>query len=54
VEIKNLNSLRAVEKAIEYEIKRQREILERGERVVQETRGWDEKKEITFSQREKA
>ena len=53
VEIKNLNSLRAVEKAIEYEIKRQREILERGERVVQETRGWDEKKEITFSQREK-
>ena len=53
MEIKNLNSLRAVEKAIEYEIKRQREILERGERVVQETRGWDEKKEITFSQREK-
>ncbi len=53
VEIKNLNSLRAVEKAIEYEIKRQREILERGERVVQETRGWDERKEITFPQREK-
>jgi aspartyl-tRNA(Asn)/glutamyl-tRNA(Gln) amidotransferase subunit B len=53
VEIKNLNSLRAVERAIEYEIERQREILERGERVIQETRGWDEKKETTYSQREK-
>ena len=53
VEIKNLNSLRAVEKSIEYEIKRQKEILERGELVIQETRGWDENKEITVSQREK-
>ncbi|MBZ9572614.1 Asp-tRNA(Asn)/Glu-tRNA(Gln) amidotransferase subunit GatB [Patescibacteria group bacterium] len=53
VEIKNLNSLRAVERAIKYEIKRQNEVLERGEKVVQETRGWDEKKEITLSQREK-
>jgi len=53
VEIKNLNSLRAVEKSIEYEIKRQKEILERGELVVQETMGWDENKEITISQREK-
>lgn len=53
VEIKNLNSLRAVEKGIEYEMERQKELLERGEKVVQETRGWDEKKEITLVQREK-
>ncbi len=53
VEIKNLNSLRSVEKSIEYEIKRQTELLEKGEKVVQETRGWHDAKEITFSQREK-
>jgi len=53
VEIKNLNSLRAVEKAIEYETRRQGEILEKGGKIIQETRGWDDKKEITFSQREK-
>ncbi|PIR90373.1 Asp-tRNA(Asn)/Glu-tRNA(Gln) amidotransferase subunit GatB [bacterium (Candidatus Gribaldobacteria) CG10_big_fil_rev_8_21_14_0_10_33_41] len=53
VEIKNLNSLRAVEKAIDYEIERQKEILEKGEKIVQETRGWDEKKGITLVQREK-
>lgn len=53
VEIKNLNSLRAVERAIDYEIKRQSELLEKGERVVQETRGWDEARGETFSQREK-
>jgi len=53
VEVKNLNSFRVVERAIEFEIKRQIDFLERGEEVVQETRGWDEKKEITFSQRSK-
>ncbi len=53
VEIKNLNSFRAVERAIEYEIKRQTEILDRGEKIVQETRGWDDLKGATVSQREK-
>jgi len=53
VEIKNLNSFKVVEKAVDFEIARQREVLESGEKVVQETRGWHDKKEITFSQREK-
>jgi len=53
VEIKNLNSFRAVEKAIEYEIERQRKILSSKKKVIQETRGWDSAREITFPQREK-
>ena len=53
VEVKNLNSFRAVEKAIEYEIKRQIEELESGGVIVQETRGWDDVKSKTFSQRKK-
>ncbi|MCL5011065.1 MAG: Asp-tRNA(Asn)/Glu-tRNA(Gln) amidotransferase subunit GatB [Patescibacteria group bacterium] len=53
VEIKNLNSIKAVEKSIDYEIKRQAEILQKGEKIAQETRGWHDAKEITFSQREK-
>lgn len=52
-EVKNLNSFRSVERAAEYEFKRQVEILERGERVVQETRGWDDDKGVTISQRSK-
>jgi aspartyl-tRNA(Asn)/glutamyl-tRNA(Gln) amidotransferase subunit B len=52
-EIKNLNSFRAVEKAVEYEAQRQVELLERGEAVKQETRGWDEAKQRTVSQRSK-
>ena len=53
VEIKNLNSFRAVERSIDFEIKRQSEMLERGEKIIQETRGWDEKNQETFSQRTK-
>ena len=53
VEVKNLNSFRSVERAIAYEIKRQTEALEAGEKVVQETRGWDDNRQLTFSQRKK-
>lgn len=52
-EVKNLNSFRSVEKAADYEFRRQVELLENGERVVQETRGWDDAKQITTSQRSK-
>src|SRR6201999_2097123 len=52
-ESKNLNSFRAVEKAVEYEVNRQIELLEKGGEVVQETRGWDDAKQRTFSQRTK-
>ncbi len=51
VEIKNLNSFRSVERAIAYETERQKALLEKGGKVVQETRGWDEEKQETFHQR---
>jgi aspartyl-tRNA(Asn)/glutamyl-tRNA(Gln) amidotransferase subunit B len=52
-ETKNINSFRAVEKTVEYEINRQIEQLEKGEKIVQETRGWDDAKQRTFTQRTK-
>lgn len=52
-ETKNLNSFRSVEKAVEYEIARQIELLEDGEVITQETRGWDDAKQVTVSQRGK-
>ena len=52
-EVKNLNSFRAVERAVEYEVKRQVELLEKGQKVVQETRGWVEASQKTVSQRSK-
>jgi aspartyl-tRNA(Asn)/glutamyl-tRNA(Gln) amidotransferase subunit B len=52
-ETKNLNSFRAVEKAVEYEVNRQIEELEKGHKITQETRGWDDAKQKTFTQRTK-
>lgn len=52
-EIKNINSFRSVERAVEYEFNRQAELLEKGEKIIQETRGWDENSQRTFSQRSK-
>jgi aspartyl-tRNA(Asn)/glutamyl-tRNA(Gln) amidotransferase subunit B len=51
VEIKNMNSFNAIERAIDYEIERQIQALANGERIVQETRLWDEGKQCTFSMR---
>jgi aspartyl-tRNA(Asn)/glutamyl-tRNA(Gln) amidotransferase subunit B len=52
-EIKNLNSFRALERSVAYEIQRQSELLRQGQPVVQETRGWDEGQGVTVPQRSK-
>jgi aspartyl-tRNA(Asn)/glutamyl-tRNA(Gln) amidotransferase subunit B len=52
-EVKNMNSIRAVERALQYEIERQRALLQRGEAVIQETRHWDERSGVTFASRTK-
>ncbi|GAB4113739.1 MAG: Asp-tRNA(Asn)/Glu-tRNA(Gln) amidotransferase subunit GatB [Candidatus Caldatribacteriota bacterium] len=52
-EIKNLNSFRSVRNALEFELKRQKIILEQGGKIVQETRHWNEEKKITISMRSK-
>ncbi|MFA6006207.1 MAG: Asp-tRNA(Asn)/Glu-tRNA(Gln) amidotransferase subunit GatB [Candidatus Paceibacterota bacterium] len=53
VEVKNLNSFRSVERAVEYEVKRQSALIDDGGQVVQETRGWNDAKQETYSQRKK-
>jgi aspartyl-tRNA(Asn)/glutamyl-tRNA(Gln) amidotransferase subunit B len=52
-EVKNIGSFRSVHDAVKYELKRQEEVLRAGEKLTQETRGWDEAKQKTFSQRSK-
>ena len=52
-ELKNMNSFKAVKSALQFEVNRQRKLLENKERVIQETRLWDEKKEVTVSMRSK-
>lgn len=52
-EVKNMNSFRSVQRALEYEIKRQAEVLDKGGRIVQETRGWVDDKGVTVGQRSK-
>lgn len=52
-EVKNLNSFRSVEAAVAHEIERQTELLDKDEQIIQETRGWDEAKQKTTSQRSK-
>ncbi len=53
VEIKNMNSFRAVERALNYEVQRQIKVLESGGEIVQETRGWNEDQGVTIAQRSK-
>ena len=51
--MKNLNSFKAIARAIDYEAKRQIELIQEGKRVVQETRRWDENKDATYAMRSK-
>ena len=53
VELKNINSFRFVRKAIEYEVERQSELLDKGETPIQQTRGWSESQNATLPQRSK-
>ncbi len=53
VEVKNMNSFRAVFRALEFEVQRQTDLIQRGERIPQETRGWSEEAGATLSQRSK-
>jgi aspartyl-tRNA(Asn)/glutamyl-tRNA(Gln) amidotransferase subunit B len=53
VEIKNIAKVQSLKEAVTIEIERQRDLLEKGEKIVQETRGYDEIKKMTFSQRTK-
>ena len=52
-EIKNVNSFKAVQRALEYEVERQTEVLEEGGRIIQETRTWDDSRGVTLSMRNK-
>ncbi|MDR7518488.1 MAG: Asp-tRNA(Asn)/Glu-tRNA(Gln) amidotransferase subunit GatB [Armatimonadota bacterium] len=52
-EVKNMNSIRSVERALAFEVARQADLLARGEAVVQETRHWDERRGLTFGSRSK-
>jgi aspartyl-tRNA(Asn)/glutamyl-tRNA(Gln) amidotransferase subunit B len=53
IEVKNLNSFRAVQRALEFEIERQQEVLRSGGQLLQETRGWSEARDATIAQRSK-
>ncbi|MEK7447616.1 MAG: Asp-tRNA(Asn)/Glu-tRNA(Gln) amidotransferase subunit GatB, partial [Patescibacteria group bacterium] len=53
VEVKNLNSFKMLERAIQYEEKRQKELIDEGKKILQETRGWDDAKGKTLGQRSK-
>ena len=53
VEVKNINSFKAVEEAINYELERQKNLLSKGKKITQETHGWDDVKKITIAQRSK-